>query len=115
MDTWLARYIVPAESELNAYDIVIENATKRSGLARHWSRFFRHAGYRILRISASNQSLVTSLLMVSEEVANNELALNHLKRQFPDLPITVMNVEQYRSDMVLMLGEDLVDKLDGSY
>jgi hypothetical protein len=101
----IAKDIVASDPQLAAVSVVLENTTGHSGLAAYWGRYVAHAGYDVIRlIDASVPVEKTQLVFSSQELlSSNEGVL--LQRLFPDNEVVVASTQEYRSDVVIKLGE----------
>ncbi len=101
----IAKDIVASDPQLAAVSVVLENTTGHAGLAAYWGRFVAHAGYDVMRlIDASAPVEKTQLVFSSQELRNSSEGVL-LQRLFPDNETMVASTQDYRSDVVIKLGE----------
>lgn len=101
----IAKDIVASDPQLAAVSVVLENTTGHAGLAAYWGRYVAHAGYDVIRLVDASVPVEKTQLVFSSQAlrASDEGIL--LQRLFPDNEVAVAPTQDYRSDVVIKLGE----------
>lgn len=105
-DAWLETLIMPIDSEFGRIGVVVENTTVQPGMAAHWSRFVRFGGFDLLGIQSSDFSLKDSLVIFADSDIANSVGGVSLQRLYPDFEVIVGNLDEYRADVLVRVGED---------
>lgn len=101
----IAKDIVAYDPQLAAVSVVLENTTDHTGLAAYWGRYVAHAGYDVMRLIDAPVPIEKTQLIFSSQTLRNSHEGVLLQRLFPDNEISVASTQDYRSDVVIKLGE----------
>jgi archaellum component FlaF (FlaF/FlaG flagellin family) len=96
------------------HQVVIVNTTSIRGLATAATETLQNLGYDVVAIQESQANLETSELLIDETVQVSDEYLRPLQTLFFKLkPNTQPTFQEYRGDVVLLLGKDYAQLLRG--
>jgi hypothetical protein len=101
----IAKDIVASDPQLAAVSVVLENTTGHAGLAAYWGRYVAHAGYDVMRLVDASVPVEKTQLVFSTQALRNSSEGILLQRLFPENETLVASTQEYRSDVVIKLGE----------
>lgn len=111
LDDLMRRTIMPGVKEIAEKGIVVENATPHAGLASHWSRFMVIGGFDLVNVTDTTALRTGGALLFADEAIRDSLAGQILRRWFPDFLVVVTPLDEYRSDIVVRLGEESFERV----
>lgn len=89
--------------------VAVVNTTQFSGIASMIGNILSSTGYRVINVSSENTAINKSALYVSSELVENPDGFTAISNIFPE-EISIQEdqgiVDQYRSDLVLFIGQD---------
>lgn len=106
LDELISNHLVAADESFAGLTIALDNTTGEVGLASFWSRFVRHAGFDVVNMVDSQDSLSQTQLLFSSQAAEVSLGGQVLLKLFPKAEVRVGDTSDYRSEVVIRLGNE---------
>lgn len=105
------RYLNFTNNQLQDCSVAVINASEVNGLARQISQILENTSIRVVREAGSNEPKLKDSKVYYHHQNRCDLLLMKIKKILPpgiQVETSEEQLQQYRADLVLMLGEDLI-------
>jgi hypothetical protein len=104
LDNFINSTVPPGISEYFATQVVVVNTSGISGLATQKARLISHEGFDVIRIIDGDEITAVNEIKYASKELQMSSAGKRLEVLIDPLVQTVENVDEYRSDVVILLS-----------